>query len=97
MYAATYLAELERGFAKRVNAAHGLDAGKAFQLVVGTSTGAIIACALAYGTPPDIVAELSRQHSRSIFLRKLPNPANWDLFRQARPSKITTESEAPAI
>ena len=45
IYTATYLDALERAFATRRNLPGGLDIGKAFQLIVGTSTGAVIGVA----------------------------------------------------
>lgn len=71
-YAAAYLSTLAGAFAKRRGVAQ-LDLGKAFDLIVGTSTGAIIACALAKGVPLAEVVELYREHGKHIFRRPLPN------------------------
>jgi len=49
-YTATYLDRAASAFAKRRGIA-ALDIGAAFDLIVGTSTGGIIACALAAGLP----------------------------------------------
>jgi patatin-like phospholipase/acyl hydrolase len=49
-YTATYLDRIAAAFAKRRGVA-ALDIGAAFDLIVGTSTGGIIACALAAGIP----------------------------------------------
>jgi patatin-like phospholipase/acyl hydrolase len=55
-YTATYLDRVAGSFAKRRGVA-ALDMGAAFDLIVGTSTGGIIACALAAGVPlSDVVA-----------------------------------------
>jgi len=70
-YTATYLERLSLAFARRRGAA-GLDLGAAFDLIVGTSTGAIIGCALAAGIPLERVIDLYRDHGPEIFPRRLP-------------------------
>ena len=50
LYTAAYLSTLEQRYAVTRNEA-GLDIGRGFDLIVGTSTGAIIACAVAVGIP----------------------------------------------
>src|SRR5690242_10036315 len=70
-YTATYLDQVSATFARRRNVA-ALDVGAAFDLIVGTSTGGIIACALAAGITLDKVVELYREHGPSIFSRPLP-------------------------
>jgi patatin-like phospholipase/acyl hydrolase len=72
IYSAAYLASLERAFCER-RRCHGLDIGKAFQLIVGTSTGAIIGCALAKGKSPNEIINLYRSHGTRIFPRKMPS------------------------
>lgn len=71
-YTATYLHQVAAGFAIRRNVPE-LDIGAAFDLIVGTSTGAIIASALATGVPLKRVVELYRQHGAAIFSRPLPS------------------------
>lgn len=90
IYSATYLAELERGFSARMNARHGLDIAKGFQLMVGTSTGALIACALALGVRPAAMSQLYRRHGSAIFPTKLPGGLNLSLLRQlaCRPADL---------
>lgn len=83
VYSATYLAELEKGF-RREDTPQGLDVAKAFQLIVGTSTGAMIGCGLAHGVSPDRIAHLYREHGGAIFPSKLPSGLNFELFRQLR-------------
>ncbi len=50
-----------------------LDLGKAFDLVVGTSTGAIQACGLAAGISTTKMQELYVKHGRSIFPDPMPS------------------------
>jgi len=70
-YTATYLDQVAATFARR-RGVESLDIGGAFDLIVGTSTGGIIACALAAGVPLTKVVGLYRQHGSAIFRRPLP-------------------------
>ena len=58
-------------FTERLRAAAGqsdaIDIGRAFDLVVGTSTGGIVACALAAGIPLAKVRDLYSDHGTQIF------------------------------
>lgn len=76
IYVAAYLDTLERAFTERRGCPDGLDLGKAFQLIVGTSTGAIIGCGLAKGVRPEEMVRLYRDHGRRIFPRKMPSGAD---------------------
>jgi hypothetical protein len=82
VYSAAYLAALEQGFRKRTKAASEFDVGKAFNLIVGTSTGAIIGIGLAAGIGPTHMEALYREHGARIFPRKMPSTAGFDLFVQ---------------
>lgn len=82
IYSAAYLAALEQAFRERRGQPGGLDIGKAFQLVVGTSTGAIIGCGLAHGIPPDEIVRLYQDHGARIFRRKMPSSIGLELVRQ---------------
>ncbi len=70
-YTAAYLDCVAHGFATRRKAT-ALDIGAAFDLIVGTSTGALIGCGLAAGVPPDWVLELYRERGPSIFPMRMP-------------------------
>lgn len=50
VYTSTYLGELADAFARK-RRVPALDVGKGFDLIAGTSTGGIVACALAAGIP----------------------------------------------
>lgn len=71
-YTATYLQQVSSAFARRRGLAE-LDIGGAFDLIVGTSTGGIVACALAAGVPLNKVVDLYRLHGPQIFKRALPS------------------------
>jgi len=71
-YTATYLDRVAASFATRRRVA-ALDIGAAFDLIVGTSTGGIIACALAAGIPLADIVKLYSEHGPSIFSRPLPS------------------------
>lgn len=95
LYTSAYLS----GFAKQSAARRGvddIDVGKTFDLIVGTSTGGIIACALAAGVPLDDVTAMYRQHGRKIFPVKLPEEVNVSLLKQcfSRPRHIARGAHA---
>ncbi|MCC6356460.1 MAG: patatin-like phospholipase family protein [Verrucomicrobiae bacterium] len=66
LYSATVLEGLKRRFSVRRNVAS-LDVGKGFDLIVGASTGGILACALAYGCSPARLMRLYRDAGPKIF------------------------------
>jgi uncharacterized protein len=68
VYQATYL----NTFAQRIKTAKGFEAdpGRAFDLLVGTSTGGIVACALAAGVPLSQVLDLYQVYGQKIFRRQ---------------------------
>ena len=73
IYAASYLARLTENFAKK-NDIKSIDFGAKFDLIVGTSTGAFIACGLAAEVPLYQMVDLYREHGHLIF--QLPVPDN---------------------
>lgn len=94
-YTATYLARVAAAFAQQ-RGVSALDIGATFDLIVGTSTGGIIACALAAGVPLPEVVELYRAHGRAIFPRRLPDGPGiglvTDLF--SRPKTLAEGDKA---
>jgi uncharacterized protein len=76
VYQAAYLETFAARLGSPSPQAEALDVGRAFDLIVGTSTGGIVACALAAGVPLSQVRKLYAEHGRSIFpwqlLRSLP-------------------------
>lgn len=93
IYTASYLDGVAAAFAKR-RSATALDVGAGFDLLVGTSTGAIIACALAVRVSPARVVELYRQHGKLIFRRRVPSV--WGLLQDhfARPRALEAGERA---
>lgn len=71
IYSAAYLEMLVGRYAG-IRKVEGLDLGKGFGLICGTSTGAILACALAWGIDLDKVVELYRKKGPQIFPEKVP-------------------------
>jgi len=98
-YTATYLDRVAATFAKRRGIA-ALDVGAAFDLIVGTSTGGIIACALAAGVPLVDVVRLYAEHGPSIFSRRLPEGllgVGTDIWKRHRALAAGTESLRAAL
>lgn len=71
-YTATYLSRVGKTFAQR-RSLQSLDIGAAFDLITGTSTGAIVACALAKNVPMEDVVSLYRSDGPKVFSRKIPS------------------------
>jgi len=82
-YTATYLDRVAGAFALRRGLA-ALDIGAAFDLIVGTSTGAIIACALAAGIPLTDIVTLYVTHGPKVFSRGLPSGGVGALFDERK-------------
>ena len=82
VYQAAYLATFAGRVAKQLNMADAaLDIGTAFDLIVGTSTGGIVASALAKGIPLQGVQDLYSEYGSKIFpyqrLRSTPIIGNY--------------------
>lgn len=74
VYTAAFLQGMAGLFCKERNVA-GLDVGKGFDLIVGTSTGAIVGCAAAVGKPMSEVVAMYRKYGPAIFPQKLKDGA----------------------
>lgn len=87
-YTATYLDRVAASFATH-RGLPALDIGVAFDLIVGTSTGGIIACALAAGIPLAEIVKLYKEHGEAIFPRPLPSGV-WSMAcdLRKRPSAL---------
>ena len=79
VYTATYLKSVAETFARRRGIA-ALDVGAGFDLIVGNSTGGIIACALARGVPLGEVVNLYREHGPQVFRRPVPTKLSLKTF-----------------
>lgn len=71
LYAARFLVLLQR-LAKYKGSDLGDDLGRCFDLIAGTSTGAILGCAVAVNLDLEKIVELYRRHGKHIFPKPLP-------------------------
>lgn len=99
LYTAEYLATLTNGFALKQGVKQ-LDFGKAFDLIVGTSTGALLACGLALCIPITRLVTLYRNEGRNIFPTKIPR--TWagivvDFFRRRHLNAIGNDALRHAL
>ena len=100
LYTASYLESLAQRYTvtRKVT---GLDVGQGFDLIVGTSTGAIIACALAAGVPLGRVVSLYRNFGRQIFPCKVPKRMGaslaWQAYNRPRHLKAGTAALENAL
>ncbi len=89
-YTATYLDKVADTAARRRNV-DALDIGAGFDLIVGTSTGGVIAAALATGVPLADIVALYVEHGPSIFSRPLPTgPISAVFDIPKRPQALAT-------
>lgn len=81
IYISAYLEALERAFARQTGNGP-LDIGKAFNLIVGTSTGGIIGCGLAKGVTPSDMVRLYKDNGKKIFPARVPKGFGPRLLKQ---------------
>lgn len=81
VYQTTYLNTFTERLCASTGRSNEIDIGRSFNLIVGTSTGGIVACALAAGIPLAEVSKLYFEHGQQIFpyqlARSLPFIGNW--------------------
>ena len=65
IYTAAFLARLTDQFG-RIRSEQALDLGGGFDLITGTSTGAIVGCALAVGRPMSEIVDLCYQRREVV-------------------------------
>ena len=85
IYTAAFLARLTDQFS-RIRGESALDLGLGFDLITGTSTGAIVGCALAVGRPMTEIVELYREHGPKIFPHRISGKASA-VYRAAQGSR----------
>ena len=94
IYTATYLDRVANAFANRLGIG-ALDIGAAFDLIVGTSSGGIIACTLAAGNPLSDIIELYVEHGPKTFTRPLPRGVFSAIFDiRKRPKALAQGTKA---
>ncbi len=93
IYSAAYLAGLVQLFA-RERKVRRLDLGKGFDLISGTSTGAIVGCAAAIGEPLEKVVKLYEEYGPKIFPVRLPDDIRVIPQLYTRPAYLKRGEEA---
>jgi len=91
IYTGAFLARLTDQFA-RVRGESALDLGLGFDLITGTSTGAIVGCALAVGRPMTEVVALYREHGPKIFPHRITGKRSA-IYRATQGSRFVREGD----
>lgn len=91
IYTAAFLARLTDQFA-RIRGEPALDLGRGFDLITGTSTGAIVGCALAVGRPMTEVVSLYRVHGPKIFPHRIAGKRSA-IYRASKGSRFVREGD----
>lgn len=92
IYTAAFLSRLTDQFA-RLRGEAALDLGRGFDLITGTSTGAIVGCALAVGRPMAEIVALYREHGPKIFPHRIDGKASA-IYRVTQGSRFVREGDA---
>lgn len=87
IYTAAFLHRLLDQY-RRIRGGEHLDLGSGFDLIAGTSTGAIIACAAAIGRPMGDLVKLYRNWGGKIFPERITESKTKLVARIAKGSKI---------
>src|ERR1700722_13873131 len=91
IYTGAFLARLTDQFA-RIRGEVALDLGSGFDLITGTSTGAIVGCALAVGRPMAEVVALYREHGPKIFPHRISGKGSA-IYRATQGSRFVREGD----
>lgn len=91
IYTGAFLARLIDQFA-RIRGESALDLGRGFDLITGTSTGAIVGCALAIGRPMTEVVALYREHGPKIFPHRLTGKRSA-IYRASQGDRFVREGD----
>lgn len=83
IYTAALLEKLTGYYARERNV-EALDIGKGFDLIAGTSTGAILGCAAAIGRPMSSIVSLYEQYGSAIFPHRIKDGYLSPLYRALR-------------
>ena len=91
IYTAAFLSRLTDQYA-RIRGMDALDLGRGFDLITGTSTGAIVGCALAVGRPMAEVVSLYRDHGPKIFPHRITGKRSA-MFRATQGSRYVRQGD----
>jgi len=91
IYTGAFLSRLTDQFA-RLRGESAPDLGLGFDLITGTSTGAIVGCALAVGRPMSEVVALYREHGPKIFPHRIAGKGSA-IYRATQGSRFVREGD----
>ncbi len=91
IYTAAFLSRLIDQYA-RIRGESALDLGRGFDLITGTSTGAIVGCALAVGRPMTEIVSLYSEHGPKIFRHRLAGKVSA-IYRAMQGSRFVREGD----